>query len=319
MRQVPVDRVQARAKPARRVLDSPYRRGAHTQRVGGSLKRREGALLGVRPVRQLCDQIQKRGQHRDRRLVVVDRRPVLLAADRDRPQRSGEQFAGCRAGSPRVEVQVVPVGAEHAGERVRRVADVDLDPVEPTFEKAVKEIDPAQLAAELARRPAGRQLELDQRLLLASDQMMVVIARQEYEPLALELLAHHLEQPVGGAERVSQRREQEVEHVSEEDDLVDVEVRLEERDRVPVAQDVLARPGAEVRVRENERAHPRAARPSPSRSAQPCKPTTPRVKRSGPSCHARRPAGMAGLDRLLFSVRETAAGVAGTEPIPLDR
>ena len=146
----------------------------------------------MRPVRELGDQIEQRGQDRDRRLVVVDRRLVLLAADRDRPQDAAENLPRCGSRAPGVEVEVVAVGAQNPGERVRRVPDLDLDPVETSLEESPEEIDSAQLATQ--RCPvgsAGRELELDQRLLLAPDQMMVVIAGQEHEPLSLELLADH--------------------------------------------------------------------------------------------------------------------------------
>ena len=241
------------------MLGRPDRRGASAERARGPLKDLERALLRVGSVRQLRDEIQEGGQHRDRRLVVVDGRPVLLAADGNRPQHAREQLAGRGTGPPRVEVEIVAVGAENSGERVSGVADIDLDPVQTTLEKAAEEIDPTHLPGELVRRPSGRELELDQRLLLARDQMVIVVAGQEHEPLALELLANQVKQAVGGAECIPQRREQEVEHVTEEDHLVDVEMWLEKRDRVGLAEDVLASPGAEMRVRQNQRTHLRVA------------------------------------------------------------
>jgi hypothetical protein len=104
-----------------------------------------------------------------------------------------------------MEVEIVPVSAEHAGERVGGVSDVDLDPVEPALEEAAEEVDPAQLGGELVTRAAGRQLELDQGLLRALHQMVVVVTGQEHEALALELFADWVKQAVGGAERIPQR------------------------------------------------------------------------------------------------------------------
>ena len=74
VRQAAIERLQARAHPADRALDGPYGCGARPQRTGRSLKQLERALLGMRAVWELRDQVQERGQDRDRRLVVVDRR-----------------------------------------------------------------------------------------------------------------------------------------------------------------------------------------------------------------------------------------------------
>src|SRR5262249_44135900 len=94
----------------------------------------------------------------------------------------------------------------------------------------------------------------------AADHVMVVIAGEEHEPLALQPQTHQREQSFRGFERFALRAEQQVEHVPEEDHLVDIEVWLEQRQVVRIAEDVLPCPGAEMGVRDDERAHRPGAR-----------------------------------------------------------
>ena len=80
------------------------------------------------------------------------------------------------------------VGAQHVGELVGRVLNVDLDPIESTVEVAPKEIRPFQLGSSRVDRSARCELQLKQLLGLPLHEVMVVVAGQEHEPLALEFL-----------------------------------------------------------------------------------------------------------------------------------
>jgi hypothetical protein len=84
---------------------------------------------------------------------------------------------------------------------------------------------------------------------------VVVVALRVDEALALQPLAQQVEQTARGGQAVRDLSEQEVEQVAQEDDLIDVQMRLEQREPLRLAQQVLARPRTEVRVRDHQRTH----------------------------------------------------------------
>jgi hypothetical protein len=223
----------------------------------GALERLESpedATLGRRPVGELGDGEQHTGQECRRGLVVRQRGRVVVA-DRDRPDHAAEKPVRPGAVLARMHVQVVPVRTEHVAEGVRRVADLDLDAFEALLEEPAEAAGPLQRIVRPLRGAVEAQFQLDQRLGIPRHEIVVVVALQEDEALALELLAYEVEQAVGGGQCVFDLGEQEVEQVAEHDQLVDVQVRLEQRELLRLAQQVLPRPRAEVRVRDHQRAH----------------------------------------------------------------
>jgi len=174
--------------------------------VNATANRLEGgerSLLCVGPVWELGYPVQEACQHRNRRLVVLERRRVLVAADSNPPQRSREELSAHRPGPPGMEVEVVPVRAQHTPERVCRVADVDLNPFEVSLEKRPEQIGTAQLNAELRPLLSGRELEVDHPLAGAAHHVVIVISSEEHEAFALQSRTQQCEQALCGAERVT--------------------------------------------------------------------------------------------------------------------
>ena len=87
--------------------------------------------------------------------------------------------------------------------------------------------------------------------------MVVVVAGDEHHALALELLAQQLEEGLGLRERSLHPAELDVEHVAEEDELVDV---VEVRGQSPAGdrprEQAVGGPGAEMEIGDHEGAHP---------------------------------------------------------------
>ncbi len=126
-----------------------------------------------------------------------------------------------------MRIEVVTVSTEHAGEAVSRIGDLDLDSGQPPGKEGAEEAGanpvgviggPAPL---LRRRKPGRQLRLQPVLGVAVDQVVVVVAGEEDEPLPRQLLGNQSQQAVGGIDGVADRTEEEVEEVAEKDQLVD--------------------------------------------------------------------------------------------------
>ena len=230
-------------------------------RVSEPLECLERALLCVGPVRELGDRVQQAGQHPDRCLVVLHRRRVLLAADGDRPKHAREHLPRRGPCTASVEIEVVAVRAQDTRERVGRILDVDLHArrggARGTRERnlfdATPSTDPPAACRSRSRDPAVARPPWHY--------VVIVVAREEHEPLALEPLAQEGEQAVSRIERVLRACEQEVEHVAEKDHLVDVEMGLEQGKVLRLAQDVLAGPCAEMGVGDHQGAH-RAALPA---------------------------------------------------------
>jgi hypothetical protein len=87
--------------------------------------------------------------------------------------------------------------------------------------------------------------------------VVVVITGEEDDSLAPQLALQEVEAP-GLAEGVLHRREEEVEDVPQQDHLVDlVEPGLQPLQRVPVRQERITGPGAEVHVGDRKRPHRR--------------------------------------------------------------
>ena len=127
-------------------------------------------------------------------------------------------------------IEVVAVGAEDAGEAVGRVGDLDLDPRQPPGEEGAEEAGAGLCLVvagkavgfgKVGRREAGGKLRLEPVLGVAMDEVVVVVAGEEDESLAGQLLGDQAQQPVGGVDRVPDRAEEEVEEIAEEDQLVD--------------------------------------------------------------------------------------------------
>src|SRR5690242_20283225 len=84
---------------------------------------------------------------------------------------------------------------------------------------------------------------------------MIVVAGQEHEAFALQLCAQKLEQSLGRPEGIADRPEHQVEHITKEDYLVDVECWFEQGERRWIAKDVVSGPSTEMHVGNDERAH----------------------------------------------------------------
>ena len=159
-----------------------------------------------------------------------------------------------------MRVEVVAVGAEHAGELVGRVGDLDLDPRQAAAEEGAEEARADMVgviggaAALRGRREPGGELRLEPVLGVAVDEVVVVVAGEEDEPLAGQLLGDQAQQPVGGVDRLPDRAEEEVEEVAEEDQLVDpLQGRRQPFEEELLAQEIPPRPGAEVGVGDDQR------------------------------------------------------------------
>jgi hypothetical protein len=86
--------------------------------------------------------------------------------------------------------------------------------------------------------------------------VVIVVAREEDNAPSLHLALQEVEERLGLLERVLDGREQEIEDVAEQDDLVDlVELRREPLQGELVRQERIARPGAEMHVGDRERPH----------------------------------------------------------------
>ena len=89
--------------------------------------------------------------------------------------------------------------------------------------------------------------------------MVIVVAGEEHDPAAGQALGDQVEESLRALDRVLDGREQEVEEVAEEDQLVDVvQVRREPLERVRVGEEVVAGPRSEMGVGDRQGAHPRA-------------------------------------------------------------
>ena len=161
-------------------------------------------------------------------------------------------------------VEVVAVGAEHAGEAVGRVGDLDLDAGQATGEEGAEEARPrrggvgGRLTAQ-QRRPPGGELRLEPVLEIAVDEVMVVVAGEEDQPLAAELGGDQVEQAGGSIDCLANRAEEEVEEIAEEDQLVDaVEPGRQPLEEELLTQQVAPGPGPEVGVGDDQRPHPAA-------------------------------------------------------------
>ncbi len=88
-------------------------------------------------------------------------------------------------------IEVVAVGAEDAGELVGRVGDLDLHPRQLALEKGTEEIRPG--GAAWRNRVAAGQRRLEPVLLVAMDEVVVVVAGEEDEPLAGQLRRDQVE------------------------------------------------------------------------------------------------------------------------------
>ena len=154
-----------------------------------------------------------------------------------------------------MRVEVVAVGAEDAGEGVGRVGDLDLDPRQAAFEEGA-EVAGADGGGAVGGAVSLGQLRLEPVLLVAVDEVVVVVAGEEDEPAAGHLLRDQRQQPVGGVDRFLDRAEEEVEEVAEEDQLIDVvQRRRQPLERELLAQQVAPGPGTEVRVGDDQSAH----------------------------------------------------------------
>ena len=112
-----------------------------------------------------------------------------------------------------------------------------------------------QLGELLGLRPGG-DLQLDRGAEVAHHDVVIVVAGEEHQPLAAQLLGQQVEERLGLSEGIFDRCEQQVEDIAEQDQLVDaVQVRLERVEREPVAQERIARPCTKVHVGDGKRAH----------------------------------------------------------------
>jgi hypothetical protein len=216
----------------------------------------------VGAVRHLGSDVEPLGEQGDHRLVVLDRLRLLRATGGYPPQRPGQQAVTARAGKASVRIEVVAMAAEDAGEAVGRVGDLDLDPRQPPGEEGAEEAGtgPGLVVAgeavsfgKVGRREAGGKLRLEPVLGVAMDQVMIVVASEEDESLAGQLLGDQPQQPVGGVDRVPDRAEEEVEEVAEEDQLVDSpQMRRQPFEERLLAQQVPPGPGAKVSVGDDQ-------------------------------------------------------------------
>jgi hypothetical protein len=152
-----------------------------------------------------------------------------------------------------VRVEVVAVRAEDAGAGVGRVGDLDLDAGQAALEEPLEELGAGRLGgrhALVVRALAAGERRLDHAVLVvAVDEVVVVVAGEEDEAPAPQPLRDQRQQAGGGVDRVGDRAEEEVEEVTEQDHLVDpVEGGGQPIEEELLAEQVAAGPGAEVRV-----------------------------------------------------------------------
>ena len=148
------------------------------------------------------------------------------------------------------------VAADDVAHPMGRVLDPHLARGQPTFEEALEVVVRPQAGAEGGCVLPRREHLLGQVFELAGHDVAVVVAGQPHHALAAEPVREQAEERVGGRERVGHAREEEIEQVAEQDQLVDVlQMGREARKRPVVAEQVVAGPGAEVGVRDDEGAH----------------------------------------------------------------
>jgi hypothetical protein len=153
-------------------------------------------------------------------------------------------------------VEVVAVEKQHAADPVGGVGDLHLHARHPALEVAAQPVLLARLAPGCPRVDAVGNPEPHGLLELAHHGVVVVVAGEEHHALAVQALGDQVEKPLRLGDRVLDGGEQEVEQVAEQDQLVDVvEMRRETFERVGVRQQVVARPGTEVGVRDRQRTH----------------------------------------------------------------
>ena len=99
-----------------------------------------------------------------------------------------------RAGEAGVGVEVVPVGEEDVGEAVGRVGDLDLDPGQAALEEGAEVGGPGTEIGLPGRAPGGDR-RLEAVLGVAVDEMVVVVAGEEDQPLAAQLLGGRVKSP----------------------------------------------------------------------------------------------------------------------------
>ncbi len=149
------------AQLRRQSLGAAHRQAEGRDSAPGALHRAEDVLLGVGAVRHLRGDVEPLGEQGDRRLVVLDRLRLLRAAAGDAPENAGQQAVAARAGQAGVRVEVVPVGAEHAGEAVGGIGDLDLHPGQAPGEEGAEDsrapdvTEPAGSPVTSGERPAA--------------------------------------------------------------------------------------------------------------------------------------------------------------------
>ena len=153
-------------------------------------------------------------------------------------------------------VEVVAVEQQHVTHPVGGVGDLDLDLGHPAYEVAPQPVllaraVPGRTGVDAIGDPQAHDL-----LQLADHRVVIVVAGKEHHAPAAQLCRDEVDESLSLGHGVLDRREQEVEQVAEQDQLVDVvEVGRESRQRVGVRQQVVARPRPEVRVGDRQGAH----------------------------------------------------------------
>jgi hypothetical protein len=103
------------------------------------------------------------------------------------------------------------------------------------------------------RSVTDRQPRLEPVLVVAVDEMVVVVTGEEDQPPALQLRRNRRQQPISGIDRVVDRAKEEVEEVAEEDQLIDsLQRRRQPLEKELLCQQIAPRPGAEVGVGDDQ-------------------------------------------------------------------
>jgi hypothetical protein len=132
-------------------------------------------------------------------------------------------------------VEVVAVEKQHAADPVGGVGDLHLHARHPALEVAAQPVLLARLAPGCPRVDAVGDPQPHGLLELAHHGVVVVVAGEEHRALAVQALGDQVEKALRLGDRVLDGREQEVEQVAEQDQLVDVvEMRRETFERVRV-------------------------------------------------------------------------------------
>jgi hypothetical protein len=206
-------------------------------------------LLSGSALRQLRRGEQQLSERNQRGFIVLDRGRRLMPP-RQPPEPALQQPVRHRAAH--LAVEVVAVAEHDLADAMARIGDLDLGVRKPPSQERLEEEASAPPLAQLVVGFGRGDPQLDQRLEPANEDVVIVVAGQPHQPLAGQRLCQQLDQPVGAFECVLDRREQQIDEVTEQHDLVcALELGTQRLASPGIGEQVIPRPRAKVCVRDH--------------------------------------------------------------------